>query len=63
MLERNNLKDQPKLIKLRFPDFCRACAEPMKAGTDAMWYGKKVGVIHLSCKLKGRMPLALENII
>lgn len=63
MLETSNPKESPRLIKLRFPDFCRACAEPMKVGTDAMWYGKKIGVIHLSCKLKGRMPLALENII
>ncbi len=50
-----------KVIKLRFPDFCRACMEPMKPGAEAMWYGKKIGVIHLSCAIKGRKPLSLIN--
>lgn len=51
-----------RVIKLRFPDFCRACCEPMKPGTEAMWYGKKIGVIHLSCAIKGRKPIGIENL-
>lgn len=60
---RSNLKEEPRLIILRFPDYCRACFQPMNKGAEAMWYGKDIGVIHLKCRLRGEVPLALKPII
>lgn len=52
---------QEKIIVASHKDTCNLCFEEVSVGDSICWYGRKMGVRHLTCYLKRSSLLTQEE--